>query len=51
MQVQQRKMHFCLGRDHTSSLHFPTALSTLLQIQGIEHDCTDMTVAEPLSTA
>lgn len=45
------KIHFHLDRHSISSLYFPTSLSTLLQIQGIEHDCTDMKVAELLSTA
>lgn len=44
-------MQFNLGKHHINSLYFPIALSTLLQIQSIEHDFTDMTVAEPLSTA
>lgn len=44
------KVHFHLGRHDISSLYFPAALSTSLLIQGIEHDCTDMAVAEPLST-
>lgn len=44
-------MHFNLGKHHRKSLYFPTVLSTLLQIQRIEHDFTDMTVAEPLPTA